>query len=135
MQMIRLAAAAALLAGTAAPAFAQGSASCPIANRTQIRISELIKGGTAEGFGEAVAAHKKWYADHGYTGDSFSWGRVAAWDPAQKKVVTSPNRLLTIHLHSSDVPDAKHDAGWDAFVAKYKANSRIVSTTLSCVNN
>lgn len=125
--------AAALAAASALPAVAHADPLCPSGNYSQVRTSELIPGGTIEGFKKALAAHAKWYADHGYTADKFAWGQVIERDPATKKPTLSATKFVTYHFHASDITQAKQDAGWDAFVAIYKANSKITSSALVCM--
>jgi len=129
---------ASLLALAAAPAMAADPApaaapACAPGHMGIIRTSQIKPSGSFAGFGKAVADHAKWYTDHGYTGDKFSWGRVWTYDQAKKMPVALPDKAMTFHFNDTNVPDsAKSDAGWAAFVAEYSANSTIVSTTFVC---
>ena len=122
------------LAAYATPAAAQDAA-CPSGNYSVVRTSKIKPGGTLDGFKHAVADHAKWYIDHGYTADKFQWARVVTYDPAAKKMVASPDTVMTFHNNATEVPSAKRDAAWDAYVAEYAANSTIVTTTVVCVAN
>jgi hypothetical protein len=42
-------------------------------------------------------------------------------------------RLPVRHTHDSEVPHSMKDAAWNAFVAEYRANSVIDSTTHVCL--
>lgn len=128
--LLALAAAAPALAADPAPAPAPD---CAPGHMAIIRTSQIKPTGSFAGFAKAAADHAKWYADHGYAGDKFSWGRVWTFDAAKKTVVASPDQAMTFHFNDGNVPEsAKADAGWQAFVAGYSANSTIVSTTFVC---
>jgi hypothetical protein len=116
------------LAADAAPA-----ASCPANHIAIVRVSKILPTGTLAGMQKAMADHSKWYTDHGYTQDRFSWGHVWTMDPVKKQPVESPDQIMTFHLNDSNVPKEKQDAGWAAYVAEYQANTQIVSTAFSCM--
>ncbi|HZV10053.1 MAG TPA: hypothetical protein VFF94_09865, partial [Novosphingobium sp.] len=105
---------------------------CAAADTVIYRVSELKPGGSLAGFAKAVADHIKWYADHGYTADVFSWGQVVDYDQASHTGKLSPTRVFTLHQHAAGVPHAQQDAGWAAFVSEYDANSNMVSMQLLC---
>jgi hypothetical protein len=58
---------------------------------------------------------------------------VLTCDKATSSVAPSPGMVMTLHLHATDVPTAKHYAAWAAYVADYNASSDLVSTTIACV--
>lgn len=133
-----------ILALTASPALAQQqpdgqqptaaqAGTCPGGDMTTVRVSQLKPGGTVEGLRKAMADHARWYADHGFTADKFAVGQVMAYDRALRRRAPAKDRFVMLHWHTSDVPRAKQDAAWQAYVAQYAANSRIESTTVVCM--
>ncbi len=122
---LALVACAPSLAASAAPTEA-----CPAGKLQRLRVSEIIPGGSIDGFREAFAEHARWYAGHGYKADRLTFSPVMRESGRGRG---AGQRLVTIHTSVSNVPRDKQDAAWKAFAAKYKANSRIVSTTLTCM--
>jgi hypothetical protein len=118
--------------GSAAQA-ADANAPCPSGSPAIVRLSKIIPGGTMDGFKKAVADHSKWYADHGYPEDRQVLAPVLVYDQAKSVWGIATDQVMTIHTHATSVPMAKHDAAWDAYVAEYKANSDIVSSTAVCM--
>jgi hypothetical protein len=92
-------------------------------------VSKIKPGGSMAGFRDAVAAHTRWYQSHHFAIRQ----RIA---PVMKstdgKMRASSDEVLTIAT-SADVPRDKRDAGWAAFVAKYRANSTIERETVVCM--
>ena len=141
--IIVLSATGLLLAGAAAAqtrhmtyrqsASRQGSdrpaATCTVGTLTRMRVSKIKPGGSMAGFRDAVAAHTRWYQSHGFRMDQ----RIAPVMTSGKgRMQVSPNEVMTIAT-SADVPREKRDAGWTAFVAKYKENSTIERETVVCM--
>ncbi|PLK26119.1 hypothetical protein [Novosphingobium sp. TH158] len=127
-----LALAAALLASS--PAFAAKSdPACPAGKLQRVRVSEIRPGGSLAGFREAFGLHARWYAQRGYRTDRLSMSPVVA-ENGMGRGRKGAVRVVTIHTGVSNVPREKQDAAWKAFVAKYKENSRIVSTTMTCTD-
>ncbi|MFM5930774.1 MAG: hypothetical protein ACKOPQ_07690 [Novosphingobium sp.] len=122
---------------SAAPALAQAqpatspAQNCPAGKLQRLRVSEIVPGGTLAGFKAAFADHARWYASHGYAGDRLSISSVVG-ESGKARGRKGAVRVVTIHSGASNVPRDRQDAAWKAFAAKYKANSRIVSTTLTC---
>jgi hypothetical protein len=106
---------------------------CPSGIYQIVRHSQIKPGGTVAGFAKAIADHAAWYASHGYTKDGFTWGQAMTMDPTTHAPALKPGEYVTIHSNANDVPKDKHDAGWDAYVAEYQANSSILSTTILCM--
>jgi hypothetical protein len=123
-----LTAALALAVSTPAQA-APAPDNCPAGKLQRVRVSEIVPGGSLAGFREAFADHARWYAAHGYKADRLTFSPVLR---ESGKGRGAGLRVVTIHTGASNVPRDKQDAAWKAFAAKYKANSRIVSTTLTC---
>ena len=123
MKIVVLGAMLAALAGSAA------NAACP-GELVSLRVSKLKAGGSMAGFADAAKANAKWYADHGLKADRFLTAPV--YEQADGEAKASVTRVLSIHVYGSGALP-KHDAGWDAFVAKYKANSSIESETRTCL--
>ncbi len=51
--------------------------------------------------------------------------------PEKGGMKPSASEYVTFHVYGAQEP--KHDAAWDAYVAKYKANSTIASDTRFCL--
>ena len=100
-----------------------------------IRKSEIIPGGTLDGFKKAVADHNAWYRKNGVTNNTQRVGRVvvAAKDQAPK---LADNIAVTIHTNAPHDEDKlpRNDADWKAFVAEYRANSKIIEETPVCMD-
>jgi len=105
------------------------AATCTAGTLTRMRVSKIKSGGSMAGFRDAVAAHTRWYQSHGFRMDQ----RIAPVMTSGKgRMQVSPDEVMTIAT-SADVPREKRDAGWTAFVAKYKANSTIERETVVCM--
>ncbi len=146
------------LAGAATGALAAGP--CGADQMVTMRVSKLNAAGTPAGFLDAVKDHKAWYASHGYS-DSFVTGPALV--PEKGGMKPSASEYVTFHVYgekkqtvggSLDAFAAKvgvggkvavdhkrvtgegqpvHDAAWDAYVAKYKANATIDSEQRFCL--
>ena len=117
----------------AAPARAASAPqTCPAGKLQRVRVSEIAPGGSLAGFKAAFADHARWYADHGYKADRLTLSPVVG-ESGVARGRKGAVRVVTIHTGVSNVPPEKKDEAWKAFAAKYKANSRIISTTLTCV--
>ncbi len=123
--MIKAIVATVLLAGATA---AQAAGPCGDGTMATLRESKLTATGTKAGLMEAFADHKAWYAKAGLT-DSFTMG--PALDPAKGGMRASETRFVSLHVYGAKEP--KRDAGWEAFVAKYKANSSIGTEVRFCL--
>jgi hypothetical protein len=109
------------------PAYTGGA--CAQGELTRIRLSKIKPGGSMAGFRDAVAAHTRWYQSHGFRIQQ----RIApVLKSADGKMQASPDEVMTFAT-STDVPREKHDAGWDAFVARYRANSVVEKETIVCM--
>jgi len=130
MRWIILAAAAAI----AMPALAAdqpklAAAGCSQGELTRIRLSKITPGGSLAGFRDAVAAHTRWYKAHGYRIEQ----RIAPVVTFAKGKGGASGQEVMTFATSDDVPREKRDAGWKAFVAKYRANSQIEKETIVCM--
>lgn len=97
-----------------------------------MRVSKLKPGGTAAGFTEAFAANADWYKAKGLTNDHFVNASVMSYTGGTAKL--SADEFVTLHIAGgAKAPEHKDDAAWGAFVAKYQANSTIVSDTRMCL--
>ncbi|OAN65651.1 hypothetical protein [Sphingomonas sp. TDK1] len=111
---------AALLVST--QAFAQESP-CPSGELTRVRLSKLKPGASMADFRAAVAAHVDWYKTHGFKIDQ----RVAPVLVAGPDGKPTESREEVMTFATGDyVPRDKQDAGWAAYVAKYRAISDMV---------
>lgn len=82
------------------------------------------------GFRNAVTAHTRWYQSHGF---AIAQQAAPVLVYANGKVQPSANEVMTIST-GDDVPRAKHDAGWSAFVAQYRANSEVEKEAIVCMS-
>ena len=119
---------AGLAGGTAVSA--QGVAAACAGQLVGMRVSSLKPGGSMAGFAEAVRDNAAWYAGHGLKNDRFSVAPVL--EPADKTYKPSVTKVMTIHVYGSAETPRK-DAAWEAFVAKYQANSKIDSSVVVCL--
>jgi hypothetical protein len=112
----------------ASPVLAQAPTTAPRCDGEVqvIRVSKLKPGATVADFDKAVAMHMAWYRSHGYTTNVQRVGRVMT---PQGLV---PDQVVTVHVNAPGVPRDKRDAGWEAFVAAYRAVSDVTSDTLAC---
>ncbi len=125
MKMFLTAALVALL-----PTVASAAGVCGADQMVTMRVSKLNAAGTPAGFLDAVKDHKAWYASHGFKDDAFVTGPTLV--PEKGGMKPSASSYVTFHVYGSDT-NPKHDAAWDAYVAKYKANSTIDSETRFCL--
>ena len=116
------------LASLGAPAFAAGTA-CGADQMVTMRVSKLSASGTPAGFLDAVKDHKAWYGAHGFKDDHFVTAPVLV--PAKGGMKPSASEYVTFHVYGDKEPT--HDAAWDAYVAKYKANATIAGETRFCL--
>jgi hypothetical protein len=119
----------------AAPAFAAVDANAACDGKIDIiRVSKLRPGVTLSQFEDAVKDHVAWYRKRGMAQNTQIVARVLNRD-RQGEVTVSPDEVMTIHLNNPRVSFAQMDAEWDAYVAKYRATSDIVSETIVCDSN
>ncbi len=92
-----------------------------------VRVSD-IKPGMMDTFLKAVAAQKAWYKQAG-TKDEISVMRIAD----MKTGAYSETEAITTHTSMPNSTPAKHDAGYDAFVALFTQSSTIKTQYLTCM--
>jgi len=119
----------AIALGAATAGHAAGGA-CGADQTVTMRVSKLSASGTPAGFLDAVKDHKAWYASHGLKDDSLT--TVPALTAVKGGLKSSVTEYVTFHVYGS-TEQPKHDAAWDAYVAKYKANATIVGETRFCL--
>jgi hypothetical protein len=118
----------------AQPAAAQLATACPAGQTTAVvRMSTIKPTGSMAGFSEAARDHLKWYRDHGYTANQITSYPVLETKDQGKTWAVSQTQVLSIHKNDPGVPRDKRDAAWDAYVAKYRANSDITTETYVCM--
>jgi hypothetical protein len=83
-------------------------------------------------FLDAVADQTAWYKKAGLD-DQIDVMRVMEQDPASKAWKLSETQAITTHVMPANRDATKHDAGWDAFVAKFGASSTIDKAYVTCV--
>ena len=104
---------------------------CPGGQPAVVRVSKILPKGSMAGFREAARDHAAWYRANGIAVTQFV-APVLVYNTKAKAQVASDRQVMTVRLGSADMSRAKTDASWAAFVAKYKANSTIVSETRTC---
>lgn len=102
---------------------------CPAGTQYATIRHSMIMPGKWGVFTKAVADHQAWYAQHG-NGSTTSIVRViAARDGAAS---LSDTEAVTITRYALKEPPP-HDAGWDAFLAEYKASSTVKDDMRVCL--
>jgi hypothetical protein len=102
---------------------------------TVVRVSEIKPGGSMQGFMTAVAAHKAWYRDNGFTDNEIVAARVLVLDHATGAVKYSDTEVLTYHFRPPGMgnPLNRGDAAWNAYVKLYRDNSEIKNEYVTCM--
>jgi D-arabinose 1-dehydrogenase-like Zn-dependent alcohol dehydrogenase len=121
---------AALSAASAAQA--QGSAAapaCPAGTLYAAIRHSLVKPGKWTTYAKAVADHQAWYAKHGNATTTTIVRTLTARGSAPG---LSDSDAVTITRYADKAPPP-HDAGWDAFTAKYKASSTVKDEMRVCM--
>jgi len=99
-----------------------------------LRRSEIIEGGSIEGFLEATRHHIAWYRSNGVETNIQVVARVIERDVETGREIPSDREIVTLHI---DPPDREGlpigDEAWEAFVAEYVANSKIVEARRICL--
>lgn len=126
--MIRLLLPLTLLLATAAVA-------APVCDGQMVtmRVSKINAGSdAAAGFAAAVKDHAAWYKAKGLASDHFvTTPAIVYYEGGMKP---SADEMITLHVQGgSQAPDHKNNPAWDAFVAKYRASSKILSETRMCL--
>lgn len=98
-----------------------------------VRVSE-IKPGMMSQFLEAVEAQKAWYKNAGLP-DTIDVMRVMEQGPSTKAWKLSETTVITTHVMPTKSERPKHDAAWDAFVAKFGASSTIKNSYMTCMSS
>ena len=99
-----------------------------------VRVTEIIPGGTMEGYLQAVAAHLGWYRAHGFKNNEIFVSKLMVEDPASHKLVYSKNQVVAFHIRPPYMGGSTwHDAGWDTFHNLYRKNSNIVKEYDICI--
>jgi hypothetical protein len=102
---------------------------CPAGTQfATIRHSDVLPGQWAT-FAKAVAEHQAWYARHD---NGTTTVLVRALAGRGGGVILSDSDAVTITRYADKAPPA-HDAGWDAFTAKYKASSTVKDEMRVCL--
>ena len=129
-------AAAALVAATGSVAQTRSAANgaalaaaCPAGTHYATVRHSQIKGGKWAIFEQAVADHSAWYKAHG---DATTTRIVRLLTPAGKPVGLSQDDAMTITVYSGKAQPA-HDAGYEAFTAKYRDSSTIKDEMRGCL--
>ena len=110
---------------------AQAAEMCPGGQLAVMRVSKITPTGSMAGFREAARDHAAWYRAKGLPVTQFV-APVMVYSPKAKGQIASDREVLTVRLGSVEAPRGKTDAGWAAFVAKYKANATILRETRTC---
>jgi hypothetical protein len=110
---------------------AQAAEPCPGGQLALMRVSKISPKGSMAGFREAARDHAAWYRAKGISVTQFA-APVMVYSPKAKAQIASDREVITVRLGSADMPRGSQDAGWAAFVAKYKANASIIRETRTC---
>lgn len=110
---------------------AQSADLCPGGQPAVVRVSKILPKGSMAGFREAARDHAAWYRAKGIAVTQLV-APVVVYNAKARAQVASDRQVMTVRLGSADMSRAKTDAGWAAFVSKYKANSTVVSETRTC---
>ncbi len=144
--MKRALAAVCLLAFAAGPALAKPPAKpapaaakpandlCAGGTMMTLRISKITPNGTMAGFLEAVKEQNAWYKSHGFTENHQDVARIIDLDPTTRAPAVSQTEAMTLHWSPPGMgASGQKDEAWDAFVAKFRANSTIETEKHVCV--
>lgn len=129
MRLMIVAALAALALPAAAGAQSMTTSVCKNGEIARVRVSKIKPNGSMAGFNAAVADHVKWYRSHGYKINQRVAPVIIYKDG---HAMASPDEVLT-YATGDNVPREKQDAGWKAYVAKYRANSDLESEHVVCM--
>lgn len=99
-----------------------------------LRRSEIVPGGSIEGFLEATRQHVAWYRSHGVETNIQVVARVVERDAETGREIPSDSEIVTLHVNPPD-PEGLPvgDEAWQAFVGLYSKNARIVDATRICL--
>lgn len=117
--------AAAAVCAAAGPAAAQTACA---GSWGVVRVSS-IKPGRMGLFQQAVSDQQAWYKSHGLTTDTFKVGLQQGPTGG-----FSDTEAVTLHL-SAPESSPPRDAGWDAFVKKFRDSSDIVTEKRVCLTD
>jgi len=97
-----------------------------------VRLTEIHNGSTVDQYMQALAAHKAWYAKHGYKDQIFA-AKILVRDPKTDEARYSAHRVITYHFIEPGSKPPVHDAQWDAFVKAYANISDIKESYVACI--
>lgn len=121
---------AALAVPAAVPAQQSGAQTvCPNGDVTRVRHSKIKAGKTMADFDAAVAAHRAWYKSHGYK-LTMILAPVLHYPGGAGTV--AKDEVMSF-ASGDNVPRDKQDAGWNDFVAKYRAASDLTLEQVVCM--
>lgn len=117
---------------------------CPEAVATW-RDNELVEGGSREGFLEAVRDHRAWLVNKGYekvrirTWSAFEpmAGDASNQGPSNQLVGFGSEVVYPSFDYASEIwskRESDRDEDYEAFVAKYRANTVIKTTRMLCLS-
>ena len=119
------------VAASAAMLIAGQALAAPACEPTAVRVSKLKPGATFAQFQDAMKDHMAWYRSHGYTANNQTGAPLLVF--ANGKMEPSKDEVLTLHTNAPGVPRDKQDAGWTAYIAKYRAVSDIEHEFYACL--
>ena len=133
MKSIRMLMLAALFGATTVTVQAQAAEGLPGCKGTNAIVRTSTLTGSTAKFQAAVAAHTKWYRDHGVTTNKQLV--VPMYKRVDSSYVVDTTQIMTIHTNppNSSSPALKHDAGWDAYTKMYAEVSKVTSTAVVCL--
>jgi len=97
-----------------------------------VRLTEIHNGSTVDQYLAALAAHKAWYAKHGYKDQIFA-AKILVRDPKTDAARYSNHKVITYHFIEPGSKPPVHDAEWDAYVKAYANISDIKESYVACI--
>ena len=132
---MRIALFLAVLTFQTASAFAQNSLPACDGDIAIVRVSQILPGGSMQGFLAAAAAHKAWYRANGVKDNDIVVSRVLAEDEKTHAIKYSETEVLTYHLRppAPERTPNRGDEAWKAYVKQYRDNSEIKFEYMTCL--
>ena len=101
-----------------------------------VRVTQIKPTSSVGAYMTAQAAHLAWYRKQGFTNNQIYSSRVIVTDPATKSMKYSDTDVVAFHVRPPSSGGtsiaAKDQAGWDAYVKRYRDSSEIKSEYMVC---
>jgi hypothetical protein len=126
-----------VLVGATAPAAVADHHKTPCDGTMVImRVSDIVEGGSLAGIERASADHQAWYRANGSEDNRQIVATVLTRDAATDTVSVDESRAVTLHINPpnpAQFEGQRGDDAWEAFVAKYRENSKVAETFWLCL--